>query len=752
MGRQRILEELRKISDQVQREFEQERRLLSFSEYLELFGTDPVRHTRDAARYMRDMFDHYGRAELERPWGKVARFRLFDLPFAEDPDGARDALVGQEAILGELFRSLNNFVREGRPNRVLLMHGPNGSAKSTVAACIMRALEDYSVQDAGALYRFHWVFPNQTALKGSIGFGGRRSSGSKVDDGSYAHLPDEQIDARLFVEVRDHPLFLIPREPRQEMLERLYKEAGVEEPPPAWILQGTLSHKSKQVYEALLSSYDGSLDEVLRHVQVERYFISRRYRVGAVTLGPQLSVDAGERQVTADRSLAALPASLQSVTLFEAFGELIDAAGGLLEFSDLLKRPLDAFKYLQITAETGEVQLRSQNVQVNCVLLASGNEVHLAAFREHPEFESFRGRLELIRVPYLRSYLEEQRIYDVQIAPQVRKHVAPHATKLAAMFAVLTRMRRPNPDRYDKPLRTLVADLTAVEKMDLYSTGTAPERLDEDSAKHLRSAIGAIYDESDAYPIYEGSTGASPREMRTVLLDAAQNPRYECLSPFAVLDGLDELCERSGEYAFLEEEKVAGGYHDHRLFRQVLRERLLSELEDELRVASGLVDETRYNDLFDRYIAQVSNWVKGEKIRNPLTGQYEDANEQLMLEVEALLGAVDKPEDLRHSLMNRVAAWAIDHPGEKVDNAKVFANQLKKMRDSVFAERRVLLARLARDIMRVLREDLSGLDDLRVREVRSAVQRLIADFGYQEVSVADSVAVLVRERFAELLH
>src|SRR5690606_20909386 len=150
----------------------------------------------------------------------------------------------------------------------------------------------------------------------------------------------------------------------------------------------------------------------------------------------------------------------------------LEAAGGVLEFSDLLKRPLDAFKYLQITAETGEVSLRSQNVQVNCVFLASGNEVHLGAFREHPEFESFRGRLELTRVPYLRSWIDEQQIYDAQIVPQVRKHVAPHATRMAAMFAALTRMRRPNADRYDKPLRNVVGDLTAIEKLDLYATGT----------------------------------------------------------------------------------------------------------------------------------------------------------------------------------------------------------------------------------------------------------------------------------------
>ena len=147
---------------------------------------------------------------------------------------------------------------------------------------------------------------------------------------------------------------------------------------------------------------------MLRHVQVERYFISQRYRTGAVTIGPQMSVDAGERQITADRSVAALPTSLKATTLFEAYGELIEAAGGLLEFSDLLKRPLDAFKYLQISIETGEVSLQQQSVQLNCVMMGSANEVHLGAFREHPEFASFRGRLEMVRAPYLRSFLEEK--------------------------------------------------------------------------------------------------------------------------------------------------------------------------------------------------------------------------------------------------------------------------------------------------------------------------------------------------------
>ncbi len=160
-----------------------------------------------------------------------------------------------------------------------------------------------------------------------------------------------------------------------------------------------------------------------------------------------------ERQITMDRSLQSLPPSLQAVTLYEAKGELIDAAGGVLEFSDLLKRPLDAFKYLQLSIETGEVALAAQNVQLNCVMMGSANELHLDAFREHPEFASFRGRLELARAPYLKSYEQERLIYDTHVTPQVRRHVAPHATEMAALFAVFTRMRKPNPDRYPRARR-----------------------------------------------------------------------------------------------------------------------------------------------------------------------------------------------------------------------------------------------------------------------------------------------------------
>ena len=57
---------------------------------------------------------------------------------------------------------------------------------------------------------------------------------------------------------------------------------------------------SSEVYETLLTDNRGDLSQLLRHVRVERYYISKRYRVGAVTVGPQLHVDAKEVQLTED--------------------------------------------------------------------------------------------------------------------------------------------------------------------------------------------------------------------------------------------------------------------------------------------------------------------------------------------------------------------------------------------------------------------------------------------------------------------
>ncbi len=743
MGTSSVLDDLYDISQQVREQFRAQRRVLSFQDYLEVFAADARRHSRDAVQYIRDAFDYFGKEEVSKPWGEATRFRLFDLPWLESRDDG-GGLIGQEAVQNELYRILNNFAREGRPNRLPLLHGPNGSAKSTVARCIMQALEHYSTTDEGALYRFHWVFPSKRSTRGAIGFGDKLLAAKET--ASYGQLPEEQIDARLIDELRDHPLLLLPRDDRRALLRKLLPNSPPSRGVNQWLWHGSLSHKNRAVFDALLASCEGDLAEVLRHVQVERYFVSKRYRTAAVTIGPELSIDAGERQITADRSLGALPSSLQAVTLFETHGELIEASGGLIEFSDLLKRPLERFKYLQITAETGEVALPTQNIRINCVMLASSNETELAAFRKHPEFESFRSRLELIRMPYLLSWRDEQAIYDTQIAPHLQVHVVPHATRVAAMFAVLTRLNRPNPDGYQREIRDIVRSLTAFEKLELYADGKAPARLDADKRKAITAAVEQLYREFDSHTIYEGCIGASPREMRTVLLDAAQNPDFHGLSPFGVLEELDALCAREVEYVWLQLEAMDGGFHDHAEFRRLVRDELLEWTEDEFRRASGLIDEQRYAELFTRYIHHVSHWAKSEKVRNAITGADEDPDERLMEEVETLLDLPDQPQDLRHSWMNLIAAWAIDHPGEALDIDGIFSVPIRRLRDAVFRDRRTALVRLSRNVMVLLRQEGAGLDATERQDAQRMVDRLCADFGYEPASVADTCAMLLKLR------
>ncbi|MBI2896106.1 MAG: serine protein kinase PrkA [Deltaproteobacteria bacterium] len=728
--------------------YSESRRVLSFGEYVELFDKAPQALSRDASRYLRDIFDHYGQDKRRRPWGTETRFLLFDLPFAEP----HERLVGHEAVQMEVYRALSNFAREGRVNRLLLLHGPNGSAKSTFAACLALALEHYSSLPEGALYRFNWVFPTRGTERGTIGFAGGKGRETVADaSGSYAYLEDEQVDARLGCELRDHPLLLIPRRERREFLETAYRAAGTSSAPPKWLWDGGLCAKCRQVFEALLVANQGDFLKVLRHVQVERYFVSRRYRTGAVTLGPQLSVDAEERQVTMDRTITALPSTLQTVTLFEPHGELVDASGGLIEFSDLLKRPLDAFKYLLLTIESGDVQLAHSILHLNTVMIASSNEIHLAAFKEHPEFNSFRGRIELVRTPYLLDYRDEQQIYDLQIRPQVSRHVAPHAILLASLWAVLTRMRKPVVERHGKVLGALVAELGPLEKAELYSSGKIPPRLSHEHAKELRVGIAAIYRESEAYPNYEGRLGASPREIRTLLLDSSQHADFDCLSPLAVFGEIDELCKLSGEYEFLKQETLPGGYHDARGFVALLRERYLDLSEEELRSASGIVAETQYMDLFELYISHVSHWVKREKLLNRVTGTYEDPDEELMRRIERTIDAGPSADDFRKNIIPVVAAWAIERPGQKIDFAAIFPAYIQKVKEHTFRERREQVARLARDIVTHVSTPEASLETQAREHVVRTLAQMRERFGYCDRCARDAAGALLSSRYRDLL-
>jgi len=354
-----------------------------------------------------------------------------------------------------------------------------------------------------------------------------------------------------------------------------------------------------------------------------------------------------------------------------------------------------------------------------------------------------------VRVPYLRDWREEMSIYDRQIVPQVSRHTAPHAIEIAALFAVLSRMRKPQADRHVKELAEVVGSLTPLEKAELLSSGTVPARLTPDEAKDLRARTSDVAGETDDIPHYEGRFGASPREIRTVLLDAAQHPGHRCLSPLAVLSELEELCRRVGEYDFLKQEALPGGYHDHAAFIRVLRDRLVDASEDELRTATGLVDEARVLDLLDRYVVHVSHWVKGEKVFDRVTGASQDPDATVMAEVERALDVKGDPGEFRKNLISKVAAWAIDHPGRKIVYAEVFAGYLSQLREATYADRKKAVAAIARALVTVLAEpETTAVPEEERRVAGETLQRMRERFGYCDDCARDALALLLRFRFA----
>lgn len=735
---------LHRFSQEVKTRFSTERRILSFEEYLALVVRDPWRFTRDAARYLRDCIAHFGTMEVQRAWGPERRWRVFDADEGRDARHLRpgEHLVGHEDVQERLVQILDGFVGEGRSDRLVLFHGPNGSAKTTLVACLLRALERYSQLDEGVLYAFSWVFPRGEGSKG-IGFGsGAETTG---DLSSFAHLDDERLQAKVRSELREHPLLLLPTAQRRALLREAYASHGIEREPPSLLWSGALSQKNRMIFDALLASHQGDLARVLAHVQVERVSISRRYRRGAVTIGPQMAVDAQERQVTMTTSMANLPASLSSLTLFEPQGELVDGSGGIIEYSDLLKRPLDAWKYLLIAVETGEVALQLSNLALNSVLLGSSNELHLAAFREHHEFHSFRGRMTLVCMPYLVDYRQEQAIYDAQVVPQLGCHVAPHSTYVASLWAVLTRLRRADPSAYeDGALGEAAAALSPLAKAELYAEGKTPDGLPLERAQLLRRGIKPIFQEGRRHAAYEGLSGVSPRELRALIVEASQAQEATFVSPVGVLEAIARFCQRK-DFDFLDQRPDAG-YQDHRGFLVTVRRRWLDRVDEELRRAAGLVDEGRYRDLFVRYVMHVSNWVKGEGETNKLTGKQERPDERLMAEVESTLGVGEDADSFRRQMISTVAAYAIAHPGDQVDYEAAFPRYVQQLRNAYYRDQgkkvgaylRAALALLAQEPVRDIETRASG---------QAIAEAFTSRFGYTEASARQALSELLQDRY-----
>ena len=735
------------LDQAVRSEFETHRRVLSFSEYLSLLTEKPEEQLRASAEYMRDMMDHFGKtpvkdmAEPDAP-AHHFRFHVFDRAVY----GNAPKLVGHEEVQTEVYERLSAFAKQGTTNKLILLHGPNGSAKSTIVHALMQGMEHYSEQAEGAVYSFNWIFPVENLTRAGLGLHATYAAKSAPLE-SYAHLKEEQIATRLPSLLRDHPFLLIPVAHRKTFLEEILGKEAAERlwnRMSSYLREGQLEQRSKEIFETLLAMHDGDISAVYRYVQVERFFFSRRYRKGLVTIEPQLHVDADFQQLTLNKGLSALPSYLQTLNLHTLRGDLIDSNRGVIEYADLLKRPIDSFKYLLGACETGSVNIGSTIVFLDQVLLGSSNELQLDAFKEFPDFPSFKARMELIRVPYLLRVSEEKEVYEL-LLPRIRedKPTAPHVAWSIALWAVLTRLKKPNPSAYPSQLTNVINSLTPLEKAKLYDTCEFPERLTPDERKNLRSHLRALREEYSGIPYYEGRLGASVRELKTLLLEAAQNTDFKALTPLAIFKELEAFTKRVSEYEFLRQE-VKDGYHDAAGLIKVVQEAYLDILDHEVRDSMGLYDQKQWEDFIRRYVHHVSHLLKGEKVRNTITGQAEEPDHTLLREFEKIVSAPTAEKDLlrfRQNIISQVGAYSLENKQTPVVYQKVFPEYWSKLEKHFFEGQKSLLKQMQAALMR---KDTSSEGGKLALETLKNLQE---KYGYPEEAASDLISFLLSRRY-----
>src|SRR5215831_12261023 len=164
-----------------------------FEDYLRLVRENP-KITRTAFQRVYDMILSYGQEEYIDNKKKLIRYNFFK----DEHHGGKDAVFGLDIPLMRLVNVLKSAAqRYGIEKRVLLLHGPVGSSKSTIARLLKHGLERYSAAEGGAVFTLGWL---------------------NEDTGDVNWCP-----------MHEEPLHIIPERFREDVLSRINTEREDEE-------------------------------------------------------------------------------------------------------------------------------------------------------------------------------------------------------------------------------------------------------------------------------------------------------------------------------------------------------------------------------------------------------------------------------------------------------------------------------------------------------------------------------------------
>jgi len=336
----------------------------SLDDYLAIVEKNPA-VLRNAFQRMYDMILSYGFREVSRLKEKVLHYSFFEDPI----DKGIDAVFGLDDSLMRLvgiFKSAAHLY--GPEKRVLLLHGPVGSAKSTIVRLLKKGIEAYSKTPEGAMYTYLWE--------------------SLEAEGTYEMCP-----------MHEEPLKLVPRPSRDGVVERV--NAKLDRSYPLRV-DGEICPFCRKFYAEYMERYDGDWSKVVKHVKVKRLILSEKDRRGIGTFQPKDEKNQDSTELTGDINYRkiAVYGSDSDPRAFNFDGEFNVANRGLVEFIEVLKLDV-AFLYdlLGASQEHSIKPKKFSQTDIDEVILGHTNEPEYRRLQSNELMEAFRDRTMKIDIP-----------------------------------------------------------------------------------------------------------------------------------------------------------------------------------------------------------------------------------------------------------------------------------------------------------------------------------------------------------------
>ncbi len=376
-------------------------------------------------------------------------------------------------------------------------------------------------------------------------------------------------------------------------------------------------------------------------------------------------------------------------------GELNVANRGIAEFIELLKVD-EKFLYVLLTLS------QEQNIKTGRFSMIYADEVVVSHTNEH-EYQSFVGnkksealqdRIILVKVPYNLRVSDEVRIYEKLLGQSALQnvHIAPHTLRIASMFAILSRLEA-----------SKKSGMSLMKKLKLYDG--------EDMEEFKQKDVKELQDEATR----EGMDGISPRYVINRLSSALVRDGVTCINPIdalrALRDGLDQHTsitreEREHYLNFIAEARKE--YDD--MARNEVQRAFVYSFEESART------------LLNNYLDNVEAYCNKTKVRDPITEEDMEPDEQLMRSIEEQINITENAKKtFREEILIRISSLA--RRGQQFSYTS--HDRLKE------AIERKLFADL-RDVVKITTSARTP-DPEQLKKSNEVVSRLMSDHGYCSV-------------------